>query len=103
MQFNLKRDENNKLLTNSVRSARTKLRVLKLRGNKLYYPYNTGGLTIISSKTYYNLLKHQVKECLMHIADQKRMNWGICSLIIEAILRKTPLTDYNVCMNGTCG
>lgn len=35
MQFNLKMNENNKLLTNIIRSSETKLRVLKLRGKIL--------------------------------------------------------------------
>lgn len=37
--------ENNKLLANTVKNSWAKLRILILKGNKLYYAYSTGGLT----------------------------------------------------------
>lgn len=36
IQFKLNGNENNKLLTNNIKSLLTKLRILNLRGNKLH-------------------------------------------------------------------
>lgn len=47
VHLNLYRGKNNTQLTNTVRISGTKLKVLKLRGNKLHYSYSIGGLTAI--------------------------------------------------------
>lgn len=51
--FKLKKDENNKLLSNTVRNLGTKLRILNLIGNKWHYLYSTMGLYAISPNFYY--------------------------------------------------
>lgn len=52
VQFNLNRVVNNKLLTNTIISLSTKLRVLKLNGNKLHFLYSMRGLNAINHVTY---------------------------------------------------
>lgn len=47
-QFKLNKGANNKMLTNTVRNLKTKLRDLNLRCNKLYYPYSAWDLSAIN-------------------------------------------------------
>lgn len=56
MQFKLNRSENNKLLSNDVRSSGTNLSVLNLSGNKLRFLNSSRDLTIIHPYYYIKLL-----------------------------------------------
>lgn len=44
--------KNAKLLTDDIRCLWTKLKVLKIKGNKLYCPDNTEGLNAINPKLF---------------------------------------------------
>lgn len=50
MQFKLNRSKNSRLLTNGIRMSWTKMRVLKLKGNKLYYFFSKESITTINPK-----------------------------------------------------